>query len=182
MNSNIGGTRRGAVWMYLAVFLVTGGTACSSCRGDASKPVPPVAPAVDTATKEALSPLARGNSLVGQLADEAAARPAETVHAEQIVERLARDGIMLGNSQQSVARTHGASYCVNTRNESLYLLICEYKTTADLETGRKLSEAIFSSVPHHSFHTVKTTQVMVQALNDAAVPAAERAVTSLSSL
>jgi hypothetical protein len=108
------------------------------------------------------TPLAPGVGLAGQLAGEAGARPSDTTTVEQVVERLKTIGAVTGAPQQSIARTHGASYCANIRSADLYVLVCEYPSAEQLALGRVHTEEVFKRVPDHLFTTTKHTSVMLQ--------------------
>ena len=119
------------VWISIGLSLATGCT-----KATANQPVEP-APSVCAAP----TPLAPGGDLMTQLAAEAAARPAKTASVEQVVAALAAQGIELGAFQQSIARTHGASYCGNVRSAGLYVFVCEYTGPEQLAAGKPLTPA-----------------------------------------
>ncbi len=130
------------------------------CKKEQS--IQPVAP-----PPPAPSALPPGGGLVDQLTREARSRPADTTTVEQVSERLKAAGATVGEPQQSIARTHGATYCANIRSAGLYVLVCEYANAEQLAAGRPLTENIFKAFPDHMIVTSKNTSVMLQWLTPA---------------
>jgi hypothetical protein len=128
------------------------------------------------------SALTPGATLGDQLAAEAAARPPNTTKIERIIEALNKEGLGLAGFQQSVARTHGASYCGNVRSSDLYVLLCEYDSRDHLSAGRPLTDTLFASVPERVITTTQNTSVLLQWLSPAGKAQAAKGVAALEKL
>jgi hypothetical protein len=169
--------RQGLPTALALVWIFIGLSSVASCKKDPANQSVEAAPAAPAPT-----PLSPGADLMSQLAAEAAHRPAGTTTIEQLVAALGEKGIALASFQQSIARTHGASYCGNVRSAQLYVFICEYPGAGQLAAGTPLTEAVFRGVPDHSLLTTRNTSVMLQALTPAGAAQAQQASAIISGL
>ena len=102
----------------------------------AAKPAEP--PSVPETTKLQPGTTASGidmSKLGGQLKKEAENRPKGVITVEQVFESLGKVDLKVERTKQIVALTAAASYCANGRVDNIVVVVCEYPTAAEAETG-----------------------------------------------
>ena len=87
-------------------------------------------------------------TIAGQLAEEAASRPAGARRVEDVLAAIGRAGVALEAQRQYVARTVAASYCAGSQTAAgLAVSVCEYADEAAARNGKAIMERRFP-MPH----------------------------------
>jgi hypothetical protein len=95
-----------------------------------------------------LKPIEHSRVPLGQrLANEAAARPAQAVRPQQLIDALQQQGVVIARSKQVLASPIEASYCELAATErGLALSICEFGDEELAARGRAKSRDTFDAM------------------------------------
>src|SRR5262245_7228241 len=80
------------------------------------------------------------SKLGGQLKKEAESRPKGVITVEQVWDALGKIDFKVERTKQVVALTAAASYCANGRINNIVVVVCEYPTAGEAQTGLQAVE------------------------------------------
>jgi hypothetical protein len=152
-----------------AVLLAT----VAACKSEAKKDPAPSPATAAPSTNEA--PTAQGSasampsypgravSIGDKMAQEATARPAGALRAEEVLAAFQKDGMKLKEPpKQHLGSPVGAMYCVGARSEAnVAMSVCEYRDEAAAKKGRDESLAAFKAIENRDVHVNKQTTLTV---------------------
>lgn len=117
-----------------------------------------------------------------QLALEQRVRPTDTPRADQLFDALKKIDMGPGELTQSLGRTYGAAYCVNTRINTLYLLVCEFMSDEAATKGLAAMTPVMSQMPNTTLHRKKNTVLVVSRNTGEATEPANKAIATFDAL
>jgi hypothetical protein len=130
-------------------------------------------------------PVPYGLALAERLRLEAAARPADTPKAEDVLAAVVKSGVPLQEQSQHLASPIGARFCVGAKSsQNVAMSACEYADATAAAAGRDASAKAFGMVDHRDVVVNrKTTLTILQAPFDSESQAAhDKAVAAFRNL
>ena len=105
----------------------------------------------------------RATSLGGKMAEEALARPAGALKAENVFAAFQKSGMKLVDPpKQHMGSPVGAMYCAGAVSEAhLAMSVCEYRDEAAAKKGREESATAFKAIANRDVYLNKQTTLTI---------------------
>jgi hypothetical protein len=145
----------------------------AGCKSEPKKDVAPATATVAPSATEAPAPQGsasampaypgRAVSLGDKMAQEATARPAGALRAEDVFAAFQKEGMKLKEPpKQHMGSPVGAMYCAGALSEAnLAMSVCEYRDEAAAKKGKDESANAFKAIPNRDIYVNKQTTLTI---------------------